>query len=264
MSWMQGLIIGLIQGLTEFLPISSKTHILFGEKLFHISNTDQYVEFTIILHAATVLSTLVVFRKDIIKLLSGFFSFNPTNSDFNYVCKLLLSMIPVGIIGMLFKKQLEVLFKGNLIFVGSMMLVTASLLVMGHLSKPRGKEITYKRAWWIGLAQALAVLPGISRSGTTIATGLALGIKREGLAMFSFLMVIIPVIGENVLDVLKGELAHQAHVSHLTLIVAFLAAFISGLFACKWMINLVKKGNLIYFAVYCFIVAMTCLTLGLL
>jgi undecaprenyl-diphosphatase len=270
MSWIQGLIIGLIQGLTEFLPISSKTHILFAEKIFHLGDTDKYLTFTIILHGATVLSTLFVFRKEIIKILKGAIAVNSKqgtvnslkdNEDFNYVMKLLVSMIPVGILGLFFKKEIESLFKGDLTFIGIMMILTSILLVIGHLSRSGEKEITYKRSLWIGVAQALAVLPGISRSGTTISTGLALGVKRDKLAMFSFLMVIIPVLGEVFLDVIKGGLANQAHVSSSTLIISFLAAFISGVLACRWMVNLVKKGKLLYFAIYCFIVAIICLTI---
>lgn len=265
MSWIQGLIIGLIQGLTEFLPISSKTHILFAEKIFHLGETDKYLTFTIILHGATVLSTLFVFRKDIIKLLTGALVTNERhlweNEDFSYLLKLVISMIPVGIIGLLFKKQVEELFKGNLIFIGIMMLITCALLLIAHLKKPGEKEISYKKSFWIGVAQAFAVLPGISRSGSTISTGLMLGVKREKLAMFSFLMVIIPVLGECFLDVVHGKIADQAHVGTMTLMISFIAAFISGVFACRWMINLVKKGKLLYFAIYCFVVAIICLAI---
>ncbi len=263
MTWLEGLILGLIQGLTEYLPISSKTHLIFGYKLLNLPDPERYLMFSIILHGGTVLSTLVVFRKDIIELISGFFTFNPKNTDFIYVSKIVLSMVPVAIIGMFFKDQVQSLFDGNLVFIGIMMLVTTGLLTAGHFSKSRNKEITFKNSIWIGIAQAIAVLPGISRSGSTISAGLILGIKREKLAKFSFLMVILPVLGEVVLDVFSGELANQNHISHTSLIVAFLASFISGIIACKWMINLVKKGKLIYFAIYCFVVALISISLGM-
>lgn len=262
MNWIQGLILGLIQGLTEYLPISSKSHIELGRVLLSLPN-DKNLTFTVLLHGATVLSTLVVFRKDIVKLIKGFFTFSRFNQDSLYVWKIIISMIPVGIIGLLYKEKIESLFTGNLLLIGPMMLVTALLLTTGHFRKTRNREIGFIDSLIIGIAQALAVLPGISRSGSTIATGLILGIKKETLAKFSFLMVILPILGENIRDLVKGDFTSNLHMSAAPMIVGFIAAFISGLFACRWMINLVKNKKLIYFAIYCFIVGIVCIGFGM-
>ncbi|MDH6359222.1 undecaprenyl-diphosphate phosphatase [Parabacteroides sp. PF5-9] len=251
MSWLEALILGIVQGLTEFLPVSSSGHLIIGSALFGLDG-DENLTFAVVVHAATVLSTIVVLWHEVSVLFKGFFGFK-WNEEMQMVCKILLSMIPVGIVGVFFKDYVEELFGSGLMLVGCMLLVTATLLAFSYYAKPRVKEnISFKDAFIIGIAQACAVLPGLSRSGSTIATGLLLGNKKEQVAKFSFLMVIIPILGEAFLDLLKGDFSAEASgISSVVLIVGFLAAFISGTIACKWMINLVKKGKLIYFAYYC-------------
>ncbi len=251
MSWIEALILGIIQGLTEFLPVSSSGHLTIGSVLFGMSG-EENLTFAIAVHTATVLSTIVVLWNEVSTLFKGFFSFK-WNDDMKMVCKILLSMIPVAIVGLFFKDYVEELFGSGLMLVGCMLLVTAVLLTFSYYAKPRQKEeISFKDAFIIGVAQACAVIPGLSRSGTTIATGLLLGNKKEQVAKFSFLMVIIPILGEALLDLMKGGFSPASSgISYTALIVGFLAAFITGTIACKWMINLVKKGKLIYFAYYC-------------
>ncbi|MCD6354098.1 MAG: undecaprenyl-diphosphate phosphatase, partial [Prolixibacteraceae bacterium] len=211
--------------------------------------------FTVILHIATVLSTLVVFRKDITQLLKELFEFK-WNDSTKYVSKLLFSSIPVLIIGLFFKDTIEQFFAGNLFFVGSMLLVTASLLALTKFVKSGNGEITFLKALIIGFAQAVAVLPGVSRSGSTIATGLLLGAKKEEIARFSFLMVLIPILGAAFLDLTGSDFTAEATIGTIPLIIGFFTAFISGLLACSWMIKIVKRGNLIYFAIYCLIIGL--------
>lgn len=256
MSWLEALILGIIQGLTEFLPVSSSGHLTIGSVLFGMSG-EENLTFAIVVHTATVFSTIVVLWHEVAGLFKGFFSFK-WNEETRMVCKILLSMIPVGIVGVFFKDQVEQLFGSGLLLVGCMLLLTAALLAFSYYAKPRQKEeISFKDALIIGLAQACAVLPGLSRSGSTIATGLLLGNKKEQVAKFSFLMVIIPILGEGFLDLIKGGFSPATSgISYTALIVGFLAAFISGSLACKWMINLVKKGKLIYFAYYCLAVGL--------
>lgn len=251
MSWIEALILGVIQGLTEFLPVSSSGHLIIGGAFFGLSG-EENLTFAIVVHAATVLSTLVVLWPEVSALFTGFFSFK-WNKETQFIAKIVLSMIPVGIIGVFFKDYVEALFGDGLLLVGIMLLVTATLLTFSHYAKPRLKEnIGYKDAFLIGLVQGLAVIPGLSRSGSTIATGLLLGNKRELVAKFSFLMVIIPILGEAVLDLLKGGFSPEASgISTTALAAGFCAAFVSGTIACKWMINLVSKGKLVYFAIYC-------------
>lgn len=255
MSWLEALVLGIVQGLTEYLPVSSSGHLAIGSALFGIQGEDN-LAFTIVVHVATVLSTLVVLWKEIAWIFRGLFKFE-MNSETRYVINILISMIPIGIVGVFFKEQVETIFGSGLLIVGCMLLVTAALLSFSYYAKPRQKEhISMKDAFIIGLAQACAVLPGLSRSGTTIATGLLLGDNKAKLAQFSFLMVIPPILGEALLDTLKalkGEVI-GGEIPTLSLVVGFLAAFVSGCLACKWMINIVKKGKLIYFAVYCAIV----------
>jgi undecaprenyl-diphosphatase len=259
MNWLQALILGLIQGLAEYLPISSKSHIELGRVLLNLPN-DNNLAFTVFLHGATVLSTLIVFRNDIIKIIKPLLLLRYKDPEFVYTVKLIISMLPVVLVGLFLKEEVSSLFTGNLLLIGVMMLITVAFLVIGHYAKPGGREINGWRAFVIGLAQAFAVLPGISRSGSTICTGMALGIKREDLAKFSFLMVIIPVLGEQFLDLIKGDFAEQIKsIGSAQLITGFAAAFFSGLFACRWMINIVNKGKLIHFAIYCFIVAISCI-----
>jgi len=256
MDFLQSLILGIVQGLTEFLPVSSSGHLEIGHALLGVKG-DSNLVFVITVHLATVLSTLVVFRKDIVKLFLAFFSFR-WNEEMRYVCLLLVSSIPVVIIGFFFKDEIESLFTGNLTFVGSMLIVTAILLAFSSFVKPKDKPLGWCDSFIIGVAQAISVLPGISRSGSTIATGLLLGKKREEMARFSFLMALIPIIGANIVEFIEGSgnLAPEQTIGIMPLAVGFVAAFLSGLFACKVMINIVKKGKLIYFAGYCLIVGL--------
>lgn len=252
MDWLQALVLGLLQGLTEYLPVSSSGHLTIGSYLFGLNGEDN-LAFTVVVHVATVLSTLVVLWKEIDWILKGLFKFK-MNDETKYFINILISMIPVGIVGVFFKDQVEEVFGSGLLIVGCMLLVTAALLVFSYYARPRQREnISPFHAFIIGLAQAVAVLPGLSRSGSTIATGLLLGNKKEKLAQFSFLMVIPPILGEALLDVVKGLKGEEAFggIDALPLIVGFVAAFVSGCVACKWMINIVKKGKLVWFGVYC-------------
>ena len=255
MEWFEALILGLVQGLTEYLPVSSSGHLTIGSALFGIEG-EENLAFTVAVHVATVCSTLVILWKEIDWILKGLFKFE-MNPETKYTLNILVSMIPIGIVGVFFKDQVEAIFGSGLLVVGCMLLVTAALLAFSYYAKPRIKEnISMRDAFIIGLAQACAVLPGLSRSGSTIATGLLLGNKKENLAQFSFLMVIPPILGEALLDIMKGLSGEEVmgDISTLSLVVGFLAAFVSGCIACKWMINIVKKGKLIYFAIYCALV----------
>ena len=255
MDWLQALILGIIQGLTEYLPVSSSGHLAIGSYLFGLQDSDNLM-FTVLVHVATVLSTFVILWSEIDWILKGLFKFK-MNDETKYFINILISMIPVGIVGVFFKDYVEEVFGSGLLIVGIMLLVTAALLTFSYYAKPRIKQnISWKDALIIGIAQACAVMPGLSRSGSTIATGLLLGNKKESLAQFSFLMVIPPILGEALLDVMKmmkGEDVFGS-ISALPLVVGFLAAFISGCIACKWMISIVKRGKLIYFGIYCAIV----------
>ena len=257
MSWLEALVLGIVQGLTEYLPVSSSGHLAIGSALFGIEG-EENLAFTIVVHVATVFSTLVILWKEIEWIFRGLFKFQ-MNSEIRYVINILISMIPIGIVGVFFKDTVESIFGSGLLIVGCMLLVTAALLSFSYYAKPRQKEnLSMKDAFIIGLAQACAVLPGLSCSGTTIATGLLLGNNKAKLAQFSFLMVIPPILGEALLDVLKlvkGENI-AGDIPMLSLVVGFVAAFLSGCLACKWMINIVKKGKLIYFAIYCAIVGL--------
>ena len=252
MSWLEALVLGIVQGLTEYLPVSSSGHLAIGSALFGMEG-EENLAFTIVVHVATVFSTLVILWKEIEWIFRGLFKFH-MNSETRYAINILISMIPIGIVGVFFKDTVESIFGSGLLIVGCMLLVTAALLAFSYYAKPRQKEsISMKDAFIIGLSQACAVLPGLSRSGTTIATGLLLGNNKAKLAQFSFLMVIPPILGEALLDVLKlvkGE-DIAGDIPTLSLVVGFVAAFLSGCLACKWMINIVKKGKLIYFAIYC-------------
>lgn len=260
MSWLEALILGIIQGLTEFLPVSSSGHLEIGKALFNIEPSGKNLIFTVAVHGATVLSTIVVFWKDIVSLIKGLFRFSDYkkkpctfNTETSYILKICISMIPVFIVGIFFKDYVEALFGSGLLIVGIMLLVTASLLSLSHFLASGKHKIRNKDAFIIGIAQAIAVLPGLSRSGATISTGLLLGVKKESIAKFSFLMVLVPILGENILSLLSGEFTNSG-IDILPLAVGFIAAFVSGLIACKFMINIVKKGKLIYFAIYCAIV----------
>lgn len=262
MEWFEALILGLIQGLTEYLPVSSSGHLAIGSALFGIEG-EENLTFTIVVHVATVLSTLVILWKEIDWIFKGLFKFR-MNDETRYVLNILVSMIPIGIVGVFFKDKVEAIFGSGLLIVGCSLLLTALLLAFSYYYKPRQKEsIGLKDAFVIGLAQACAVLPGLSRSGSTIATGLLLGCDKARLAQFSFLMVIPPILGEALLDgmkMMKGE-AVVGDIPTLSLLVGFLAAFVSGCLACKWMISIVKRGKLIYFAIYCAIAGILTLIL---
>lgn len=252
MDWLQALVLGIVQGLTEYLPVSSSGHLAIGSYLFGIEG-EENLAFTVLVHVATVMSTFVVLWKEIDWILKGLFKFK-MNDETKYFLNIVVSMIPIGIVGVFFKDKVEEIFGSGLLIVGCCLLLTAALLTFSYYAKPRQREhISLKDAFIIGLAQACAVLPGLSRSGSTIATGLLLGNKKEKLAQFSFLMVVPPILGEALLDVLKAAKGEEAFgdISVLPLVVGFIAAFVSGCLACKWMINIVKKGKLIYFGIYC-------------
>ena len=255
MDWIQALILGLIQGLTEYLPVSSSGHLAIGSYLFGIEG-EENLAFTVAVHVATVLSTFVILWSEIDWIFRGLFKFK-LNDETKYFLNIVVSMIPIGIVGVFFKDYVEDVFGSGLLIVGCMLLLTAALLAFSYYAKPRIKEtISWKDALVIGLAQAAAVMPGLSRSGSTIATGLLLGNKKEMMAQFSFLMVIPPILGEVLLDTMKALKGANpfGDISTLALAVGFVAAFVSGCLACKWMINIVKKGKLIYFGIYCAIV----------
>ena len=256
MDWFEALILGIVQGLTEYLPVSSSGHLAIGQALFGMENGEDNLMFTVAVHVATVLSTLVILWSEIDWILKGLFRFE-MNAETKYVINIIISMIPVGIVGVFFKDYVEDVFGSGLLIVGCMLLVTALLLIFSYYAKPRQKEhISWKDALVIGIAQACAVMPGLSRSGSTIATGLLLGNKKEQLAQFSFLMVIPPILGEALLDVLKavkGE-SVMGNFETMPVVVGFLAAFISGCIACKWMVSIVKRGKLVYFGIYCAVV----------
>lgn len=263
MTWLDALWLGLIQGLTEYLPVSSSGHLEIANTLLGINGSDN-LTFAVLVHAATVCSTLVVLWKEIAGLVQGVFRFR-WNEETQYAAKILISMIPVGIVGVFFKDAVEEIFGSGLLIVGIMLIVTALLLTFAYYARPRKKEnISYRDAFIIGLAQACAVLPGLSRSGTTIATGLMLGDKKEQVARFSFLMVIIPILGEAFLDLTGGDFAPaESGLSVTAMIVGFLAAFVSGCAACKWMLKLVQNGRLVWFALYCALMAVFCIVRAL-
>lgn len=251
MSWLEALILGIIQGLTEFLPVSSSGHLELGKVLLGIEATND-VTFTVVVHGATVLSTIVVFYRDILNLFKGVLAFK-WNASADYVFTLCLSAIPVVIIGLLFKDEIEGFFNNNVLLVGCMLLITGSLLAFTYYAPKDGGEVSRGKAILIGIAQAIAVMPGISRSGATIATALLLGVDKKKAARFSFLMVLIPIMGANAKDILDGGMANSS-IAAFPLIIGFLAAFIAGVLACRWMIAIVTRGKLIHFAIYCFIV----------
>ncbi len=255
MNWMEALILGIIQGLTEFLPVSSSGHLEIGSVLLDAQSSDNLL-FAIVVHLATALATIAVFKDDIQVLVKDIFKFQ-WNESTQFAGKILLSMVPVFVVAIFFKDQIEELFIGNLLLVGSMLLVTGGLLLFAHYKKDGKSNVGFVGAFVIGIAQAVAVLPGISRSGSTIATALILGVERSKAARFSFLMVLIPILGASLLELMDYAENPSAHsINTLSLILGFLAAFVSGFIACKWMVKIVKNGKLTYFAIYCFIVGL--------
>ena len=258
MNWPEALILGLIQGLTEFLPVSSSGHLELGKAIFGIHTPDS-MTFTVVVHAATVLSIIVIFWKDILELFKSLFTFKD-NENNRYSFKIIISAVPVIILGILFADKLENMFTGNVLFVGLMLILTSILLAVTYFTKDRKKKITFWDSLIIGIAQAIAVIPGISRSGATISTALLLGKKKDEAAKFSFLMVVIPVLGAVAKDIydnyLSSSAVTQEHISLIVLLVGFITAFISGVLACRWMIKIVKNSKLIYFAIYCLIIGL--------
>lgn len=253
MSLIEAIILGIVQGLTEFLPVSSSGHLelvkfLFGNSLV----AEESLLFTVSVHAATALSTIVIFRKDILEIFKGLFQFE-WNESSKFSLYIIISMVPAAFVGVFFDDMLEQLFSGQVLLVGFMLIITALLLILADRAKNTNKSVGWKEAVIIGIAQAIAILPGISRSGATISTSVILGIDRTKAARFSFLMVVPLIMGKIAKDLLGGEFMMEDDKLYMILI-ASLAAFISGLLACKWMISLVRNSNLYYFAIYCLIV----------
>jgi undecaprenyl-diphosphatase len=254
-----GIILGIIQGLTEFLPVSSSGHLELGKVLLgDTSIPEESLLFTVVMHFATALSTLVVYRRDVWEILQGLFAFK-NNESSRFSLKIILSMVPAALVGLLFEEELETLFSGNILLVGSMLLVTALLLFLADRAKATHKDVSYSNSLVIGLAQAVAILPGISRSGATIATSVLLGVDKQKAARFSFLMVVPLILGKIAKDILSGDLSFHAD-NFGVLAAGFVAAFVSGLLACTWMISLVRSSRLTFFAVYCLIVG--CIAVG--
>ncbi|TBW27948.1 undecaprenyl-diphosphate phosphatase [Gramella sp. KN1008] len=248
-------ILGIIQGLTEFLPVSSSGHLELGKAILgDTSVPEESLLFTVVLHFATALSTIVVFRKDVFEIIGGLLQFK-WNEETRFSLKIIISMMPAVVIGVLFEDELEALFSGNIIFVGFMLLVTALLLWLADKAKDTGKKVSYMNSFVIGVSQAIAMLPGISRSGATISTSVLLGNDKTKAARFSFLMVVPLIFGKIAKDILSGDLANSS-TEFSVLAIGFVTAFIAGLVACTWMISLVRRSKLSWFAVYCFVVGL--------
>ena len=255
MSELDALLLGIIQGLTEFLPVSSSGHLELGKAILgDTSLTSESLLFTVVVHFATALSTIVVYRKDILDILKGLFQFK-WNDDLKFSLKIILSMIPAAVVGVLFDEEIEALFNGNILFVGFMLIVTALLLWLADKAKDTNKNVSFPNALTIGISQAIAILPGISRSGATISTAVLLGIDKTKAARFSFLMVVPLILGKIAKDIMSGDITTTSS-NNLVLIIGFISAFVAGLVACTWMIKLVKKSKLSYFAIYCLVVGL--------
>ncbi len=263
MEIIDAIILGIIQGLTEFLPVSSSGHLELGKAILGDNSIpEESLMFTVVLHFATALSTMVVFRKDILEILKGVFAFK-WNEDLQFISKIALSMIPAVIVGLFFEEQLEQLFGGNILLVGCMLIVTAILLFLADKAKDTNKPVSFKNAFIIGVSQAIAMIPGISRSGATISTSVLLGNDKTKAARFSFLMVVPLIFGKIAKDIASGDLTYDSS-NFTALSIGFIAAFVAGLFACTWMITLVKKSKLSYFAIYCVIVGVIAIIFSLL
>lgn len=262
MNNLDALLLGIIQGLTEFLPVSSSGHLELGKAILgDTSVPEESLMFTVVVHFATALSTIVVFRKDILEIITGLFKFK-WNEETQFSTKIVLSMLPAVIVGLFFEEQLEALFGGNILLVGCMLIVTAVLLWLADKAKDTQKKVSFSNAFVIGVSQAIAMIPGISRSGATISTSVLLGNDKNKAARFSFLMVIPLILGKIAKDILGGDLTTGGgNIS--VLIIGFLAAFIAGLVACTWMIKLVKKSKLSWFAIYCLIVGLIAIGVSL-
>ena len=260
MDYIQALILGIIQGLTEFLPVSSSGHLELGKAILG-SVPEENLTFTVVLHFATALSTIIIFREDILRILKGLLQFK-NNEEFKFSLKIVLSMIPAALVGVLLEDQIDAMFNGNVFFVGCMLLLTAGLLMLADRAKNTGKGLTEKSALIIGISQAIAILPGISRSGATISTSVLLGIDKEESARFSFLMVVPLIFGKIAKDILSGDIGLSSSEA-MPMLVGFLAAFFTGLLACTWMIKLVKNSKLSYFSIYCLIVGIIAIAVSL-
>jgi undecaprenyl-diphosphatase len=253
MEIIKAIILGIIQGLTEFLPVSSSGHLELGKAILGDTAVgEESLVVTVVLHFATALSTVVIFRKDILEIIKGLLQFK-WNEETQFIVKIGLSMIPAVCIGLFFEEELEQFFGGSIMFVGFMLLVTGALLFLADKAKNTSKSVSIPNAFLIGISQAIAMLPGISRSGATISTSVLLGVDKTKAARFSFLMVVPLIFGKIAKDILGGDISFESQ-QIVPLTVGFIAAFVSGLFACTWMISLVKKSKLSYFAYYCFIV----------
>lgn len=261
MDYINAIILGIIQGLTEFLPVSSSGHLELGKAILgEEAISEDGAMFTIVVHFATALSTIVVFRKDIVEIISGLLQFK-WNEQFQFSLKIILSMIPAVFIGLFFEKEIDALFNGDVVFVGFMLILTAILLFFADKSKNTLKQVTFKDAIIVGISQAIAILPGISRSGATISTSVLLGIDKSKAARFSFLMVVPLILGKIAKDIMSGDLSSNTEGIGV-LAVGFISAFIAGLFACQWMIKLVRNSQLKYFAIYCFFVGLAAIIIG--
>lgn len=264
MSLIEAIILGILQGLTEFLPVSSSGHIELGKALLNVQGADD-ATFTIIVHGATVLSIMVVFWKTIWELLQGLFRFQ-WDTETQYIVKLALSMVPVGLVGVFFEDEINALFEGRIVMVGCFLILTGGILFLTKLERKETKGVGFKDALIIGVMQAIAILPGISRSGTTISTALALGISREKATRFSFLMVLAPILGATILkakDLMEVGGSATQDITAISYLAGFIAAFLSGVIACNWMIALVNKGKILYFSIYCFIIGAIAIGYGM-
>jgi undecaprenyl-diphosphatase len=253
MNYLEAIILGIVQGLTEFLPVSSSGHLELAKVMFGDQSVPkESLTFTVVLHFATALSTMVIFRKEVLQILKGLFQFK-INEEFTFSIKIIISMIPAVIIGLLFEKELEAFFNGNVLLVGFMLLITGLLLFLADKAKKTDKSVSYGNAFIIGISQAIAMLPGISRSGATISSSVLLGVDRTKAARFSFLMVVPLIFGKVAKDFMGGTISFSDERIDV-MIIGFLASFIAGLLACNWMISLVKNSKLYYFSAYCFLV----------